>query len=245
MNRVLRIARAIAMAFLCHGLFTIAVASMAFALATGFQQGIGRLPTDFAPAANLLLAAQFPLLHSWLLTRRGHRVLRVLSPVGDGRRLAPTTYVVVGSLQLLATFWLWTPSGVVWHTPTGGGAIAAFALFASAWAFLIKALFDAGIMLQSGAAGWWALLKNRSVDYGAMPVHGLFARCRQPIYLGFALVLWTAPIHSLDWLLLTVPWSVYCIAGPRLKEARWETLYGQNFRNYRNTVPYFIPRVRP
>ena len=77
-----------------------------------------------------------------------------------------------------------------------------------------------------------------------MPTHGLFARCRQPIYLGFALVLWTAPVWSLDWLCLTVGWSVYCVVGPRLKEARWARLHGARFTEYQATVPYLLPRFR-
>ncbi len=73
---------------------------------------------------------------------------------------------------------------------------------------------------------------------------GLFAACRQPIYLGFALVLWTAPVWSLDWLLLTAPWTVYGVVGPRWKEQRWERLFGERFRAYRATVPYLLPRFR-
>ena len=77
-----------------------------------------------------------------------------------------------------------------------------------------------------------------------MPTHGLFARCRQPIYLGFALVLLTAPCWSLDWLLLAAGWCGYCAIGPRLKEARWERLFGEQFRSYRATVPFLLPRFR-
>ena len=184
--------RALAMAALCHGVFGLAVGSMAFALATGMQIGVGGLTGAAAWLANLLLVAQFPLVHSWLLGR-GRGWLARLSPFGHGSTLAPSTYAISASLQLLAAFWLWSPSGVVWHAPTGAFGVGQWTLFACAWLFLHKALFDAGLMLQTGAAGWWALLRGRKVDYGDMPTRGLFAACRQPIYLGFALVLWTAP----------------------------------------------------
>ncbi len=234
--------RALAMAALCHGVFGLAVGSMAFALATGMQFGIGGLTGAPAWLANALLVAQFPLVHSWLLGR-GRGWLARLSPFGHGATLAPSTYAISASLQLLAAFWLWSPSGVVWHAPTGAFGVGQWTLFACAWLFLHKALFDAGLMLQTGAAGWWALLRGRKVDYGDMPTRGLFAACRQPIYLGFALVLWTAPTWTPDWLLLAVGWSLYCVVGPRRKEARWQRQFGERFLSYRQSVPYLLPRL--
>ncbi len=234
-------AAAVATAVLVHSLFVAAVGSMALGLATGMQIGLGRFEDGAAAVADAILVLQFPLLHSALLTGRGRRWLARLSPVGHGRTLAVSTYVGVGSLQLLAVFWLWSPSGFVLHTPTGPVGLLQYALFAGAWGFLVKALFDAGIALQSGAAGWLALWRGRAVDHGGMPTRGLFAACRQPIYLGFALVLWTAPTWSLDWLGLGAGWTLYCLLGPRLKEARWEALFGDRFRDYRRKVPYFLP----
>jgi protein-S-isoprenylcysteine O-methyltransferase Ste14 len=239
-----RIAAALLMALLVHTLFGLAVGSMALALATGLQLGRGGLDGPASVVANLLLVLQFPIVHSLLLSKRGRPLLQRLSPVGHGRTLAVSTYVLVGSLQLLLTFWAWSPSDVVWHSPAGVAGGLQYALFAGAWLFLVKALWDAGLGLQSGAAGWWALLRNRPVDFGGMPTGGLFARCRQPIYLGFAMVLWTAPTWTPDWLLLTAGWTAYCVVGPRFKESRWEALFGARFRDYRSTVPYFLPRFR-
>jgi protein-S-isoprenylcysteine O-methyltransferase Ste14 len=98
--------------------------------------------------------------------------------------------------------------------------------------------------VQAGAVGWWALLRDRPVDYGDMPTTGLFARCRQPIYLGFALVLVSAPCWTPDWLLLATVWVGYCVVGPVWKERRWERLFGDRFRAYRATVPFLLPRFR-
>jgi protein-S-isoprenylcysteine O-methyltransferase Ste14 len=217
---------------------------MAFALATGLQLGRGPLSGPFAAIADALLVLQFPLVHSFLLSRRGDAVLRRLSPVGHGRTLRISSFALFGSLQLLLTFWAWSPTGVVWHEPHGASGAVQWGLFAAAWTFLVKALWDAGLAVQSGAAGWLALLRGRSVRFGPMPTAGLFARCRQPIYLGFALVLWTAPTWSPDWLSLAAAWSVYCVVGPRLKEARWQRLFGERFVAYRATVPYLLPRFR-
>jgi protein-S-isoprenylcysteine O-methyltransferase Ste14 len=235
-------ARAVAMALLCSVLFAAAVGSMALALATGLQLGRGGLTGFGAVAVDLLLVLQFPIVHSLLLSASGRPWLARLSPFGHGRVLATSTYTLLASCQLLATFWLWSPSGVVWSSPSGA-AIARWTLFGLAWVFLQKALWDAGLALQTGAAGWWALLRGRPVNYGDLPTRGLFARCRQPIYFGFAAVLWTAPTWSLDWLALATVWSAYCFFGPRRKEVRWQQVFGARFTAYRATVPYFVPRT--
>jgi protein-S-isoprenylcysteine O-methyltransferase Ste14 len=235
---------ALVMAAVCHAAFVLAVGSMAWALASGMQIGHGSLTGVPAAIANGLLLLQFPILHSLLLSRRGAGTLRRLSPVGHGRTLAITTFALFGSVQLLATFWLWSPSGVTWHSPEGTVGMLQWAVFGLAWLFLIKALHDAGLGVQSGAAGWWALLRGKAVNFGSMPSGGLFRGCRQPIYLGFAMVLWTAPTWSLDWLLLSLVWGSYCAIGPLLKEARWLRMYGSQFAEYRASVPYLLPRLR-
>lgn len=239
-----RVAAALAMAVVCQGTFLAAVTSMILALACGMQLGRGQLTGGSAALANLALTLQFPLLHSFLLSARGRPLLQRLSPVGYGRILLVSTYVVVAAGQLLATFWLWSPTGTIWHRPSGLVGGGQWALFALSWLYLGKALADAGLALQTGAAGWWALLRDRSVAYGGLPTAGLFRYCRQPIYLGFALVLWTAPVQTPDWLLLAGVWSFYCVAAPLLKEARWERRFGDAFRVYRAAVPYLLPRFR-
>ncbi len=244
MQRGREVLAAVVIALCCHAAFVGAVGSMAYCLAVGLQAGYGTLAGAAAMWCDLLLVLQFPLLHSWLLSRRGRAAVRRLSPVGHGGTLAVTTYALLASLQLLLTFWAWSPSHVVWHTPSGLVGIAQWSAFVAAWLFLQKALWDAGLAVQSGAAGWWALARGRAVDYGRMPTQGLFARCRQPIYLGFAMVLWFAPVWSLDWLLLAVGWSAYCVVGPLWKEARWARLFGDRFTSYRATVPYLLPRFR-
>mgnify|MGYP000904109709 FL=1 len=222
-----------------------AVAAMAVSLATGLQVGLGSVDGGLAIVANLLLVAQFPLLHSWLLGARGRHVVARLSPFGHGRTLASSTYALITSLQLLLVFGLWTPSGIVWHTPTGWLGAAQWIAFVLAWAFLGKAMHDAGLGLQTGAAGWLALWRRHPVDYGGMPTDGLFRACRQPIYLGFGLVLLTAPTWSLDWLLLAGGWLLYCVLGPLHKEARWLRHHGSKFAAYKATVPYLLPRLWP
>lgn len=228
---------------LTHAGFVLAVVSMAWALSRGMHVGLGRLEGTRRWIANGALLVQFPLLHSLLLGRRGARVLARLAPTGMGRSLSTTTFSALAALQLCATFWLWSPSSSgAWHA-SGAPAIALIAAHVVAWTFLVVALHDAGLGLQTGWIGWRALLKGREPAYPPMPERGLFALCRQPIYLGFLLVLWTGPTWSVDRLALGGVWGVYCLLAPRLKERRHARIHGERFAAYRRRVPYMIPRM--
>lgn len=229
------------MGLTCHLVFAAAILSMMYAMFHGLTRGLGSVPYPWAIAVNLALILQFPVAHSLLLSRRGLGVLGRLVPGAHGRTLGTTTYAIIASLQLLGLFWLWTPSGVVWWRAEGTALLAVASAYALAWLLLAKAIFDAGVELQSGALGWLSLLAKRAPRFPDMPTLGLFRVIRQPIYLAFAMTLWTVPVWTPDQLALAVLWTSYCIAAPVLKERRFTTQYGDRFASYRERVPYMVP----
>jgi protein-S-isoprenylcysteine O-methyltransferase Ste14 len=237
-----RIALALLAGLVCHLLFGAAILSMIYAMFHGLSRGLGHLPWPWALAANLALILQFPLMHSFLLSRRGSRLLAVMLPGAHGATLSTTVYATIASLQLLAMFWLWTPSGVIWWRAEGPALYLMTTVYALAFALLAKAIFDAGVELQSGALGWLALLADKAPRFPDMPTLGLFRLVRQPIYLAFACTLWTVPTWTPDQLALALLWSAYCVLAPRFKEARFEQRYGERWRQYRQRTPYFLPR---
>ena len=239
-----RIAFAIGLGVLCHGLFAVAVLSMIVAMFFGLSESLGQVPWPWALLANLGLIVQFPLAHSVLLTGRGGRVLSRMMPGPYGATLATTTYAIIASAQLLALFALWTPSGIVWWRAEGAAFWAICAAYAASWLLLGKASFDAGAEVQSGALGWMSLLARIRPVFPDMPTLGLFRVIRQPIYLAFALTLWTVPVWTPDQLALAVCFSGYCLLAPRLKERRFAARYGEQFDRYKMAVPYILPTVR-
>ena len=77
-----------------------------------------------------------------------------------------------------------------------------------------------------------------------MPTRGMFRFVRQPIYVAFALTLWTVPTITPDGLAVAIVLTGYCLIGPLFKEARFVRLFGAPFLRYRETVPYWLPRRR-
>ncbi len=239
-----RVRLALAWGMLCHGLFALGVGGMAVAMFLGMTAGFGWLPQPWATGANALLILQFPLVHSLLLGRRGRSVLARLAPAPHGATLATTTYAMIASVQLIALFWLWTPSGIVWWRAEGAAFWALCAAYAGSWLLLGRAIWDGGPELQSGALGWMSLAQGVRPRFPDMPETGLFAVIRQPIYVAFALTLWTVPVWTPDQAALATVLTAYCLLAPRWKERRFAALYGDRFANYRARVPYALPFPR-
>ena len=236
-----RIALALIFGALCHTLFAVGVLAMILAMFFGLIKSFGTVPWPWAALANAALIVQFPVAHSLLLTGRGGRVLARLIPGPHGQTLATTTYAIIASAQLLALFALWTPSGIVWWRAEGVAFWMVSAAYATSWLILLKASFDAGAEVQSGALGWMSLLARIRPVFPDMPTQGLFRLIRQPIYVAFAMTLWTVPVWTPDQLALAVSFSAYCVLAPRLKERRFAARYGARFDRYRAEVPYILP----
>jgi methanethiol S-methyltransferase len=237
-----RITLALLFGLVVHSVFFVAVLAMISAMYFGMNRSIGSVAWPYAILANALLVVQFPLLHSFFLTGPGMRWLARLVPGPHEITLRTTTYAIVASLQLIALFALWTPSGIVWWSAEGWALWGLSLAYATAWLLLLKASWDAGAEVQAGALGWMSLMKNVAPRFPNMPTTGLFRVIRQPIYVAFALTLWTVPVWTPDQLALAISLTIYCLAAPLLKERRFAARYGEQFQRYRDRVPYVLPK---
>jgi methanethiol S-methyltransferase len=237
--------RAVALCYgvVCHASFGLGVGVMMVAMFFGMSRSLGSLHAPYSWIANAVLIAQFPLAHSALLTSRGRRLLTRLAPRGMGATLATTVYCTIGAIQVLALFALWSPSGTIWWRAHGAALAVLVVLYATSWLLLGKSMRDAGLALQTGSLGWTALLCGRQPVYPPMPQTGLFRLTRQPIYVSFALTLWTVPTWTPDQLVVAVVLTAYCLFGPLFKEARYRRVYGVAFDGYAGGVPYWLPRL--
>mgnify|MGYP006073832989 CR=1 FL=1 len=227
----------------CHLTFAAAVLAMLIAMFFGMSQSFGTVSGIWSVVANAALIAQFPLIHSLLLSPRGSSILAKLAPSAFAPTLSTTTYATVASVQLLALFALWTPSGIIWWQAEGAAFTFICICYGLSWALLIWASYDAGAEVQSGALGWMSLAQNIKPVFPDMPTTGLFSIIRQPIYVSFALTTWTVPVWTPDQLFLAVALTAYCLLAPRLKERRFKQRYGDQFEEYKRNVPYAIPRL--
>lgn len=244
MSRRFEILVATSLGIVCHVAFVAGVGIMMVVLFSGMTLALGRVAEPWAFVTNAALLLQFPLLHTALLSRRGSTVLRSLAPGQLGVQLMSTTYALIASIQTGLLFLAWTPSGhVLWRAPYGVFAVFV-ALYATAWMLLLKAIVDAGFALQTGLLGWRAVVRGEPPAYPPMPTRGLFRWIRQPIYVAFALTLWTVPTITVDGLTVATVLTAYCLIGPLFKEARFRRRFGADFTSYSAVTPYWFPRLQ-
>jgi len=227
----------------CHLAFAAAVGVMMWKLYRGLSGGPS-LPFPQALAWDALLILQFPLIHSLLLTPAGARFLGRLAPLGLGADLKTTTFALVASLQILFALLAWSPLGPVWREFHGPLALFSSTLYLGGWLLLLKSMSDAGLGVQMGYLGWLAVFRNQRPAYPPFRERGSLRYSRHPMYLAYAIILWTGPVWSLDHLLLAGVWSLYCVLAPLHKESRTLRRSGPAYASYRKRVPYFIPRFR-
>ncbi len=239
-----RVAVAVCYGLVCHVSFVLAVATMIAAMFFGMSRSLGVLQGPWSWIANAALLAQFPVLHSVLLTNRGRAVLARLAPSGTGSTLSTTTYVTIASCQVFALFAFWSPIGTIWWQAHGAALVVLICLYAASWLLLGKSMADAGLSVQTGSLGWFALLRSKRPVYPKMPTTGLFRFTRQPIYVSFTLTLWTVPTWTPDQLIVASVLTAYCVFAPLLKEARFRRIHGAAFDAYARSVPYWLPFPR-
>lgn len=234
---------ALAYGIVCHLLFGLAIATMAAALFTGLQIGLGTLHGGAAILANGALLLSFPVFHTKLLTPKGRRFMGHLVPLGIGPKLSWTVFSTISSLHLLAVFWLWSPSGIVWWRLAGWPRIIMGIAALGAWLLLRESMAQSQISVQTGYIGWSSVFFNRKATYNPFSTTGLYRHVRQPIYISFTLVLWLTGTMTPDLFALATGWIVYCVVGSHLKEKRFLRCFGEEFRRYQEKVPFWIPRI--
>ena len=226
---------------ICHSTFFLAGLSMLWVLYNGFTVSFGYFDFPFNIMFNFFLLMQFPILHSFLLTNTGRKILRLFSPKNFDKTLETTNYATIASIQLLLLFLLWSPSNIIFYDLEYPDNILNSLLFIISWVLLSISSFQAGYQVQTGSLGWTSMFFLRKPKFPPMPTQGLFKLIRQPIYFSFCIVLWTSPTMTLDLFFLAFFYSLYCYFSPLLKEKRFTKLYGEAFLNYKKNTPYFFP----
>ena len=225
----------------CHVTFVISGLCMFWVLYNGFTVSLGSVSYPLSIIINILLLLQFPILHSFLLTNSGRRVLRFFAPTKYADTLETTIYATIASIQLLVLFLLWSPSNILIYDLKYPFNVLNFLFFILGWILLGISSFQAGYKVQTGSLGWTSMFLSEKPKFPPMPINGLFKLIRQPIYFSFCIVLWTSPTMTIDLFFLAFFYSLYCFFSPLLKEKRFTKLYGEAFLRYKKNTPYFFP----
>ena len=74
--------------------------------------------------------------------------------------------------------------------------------------------------------------------------NGFYGVVRHPLYLLSILFFVFNPVMTVQWMLLTICSSIYFIIGAHIEEKRFLDDFGEEYRNYKQTVPFLFPNLK-
>jgi methanethiol S-methyltransferase len=196
-------------------------------------------PSSVALCIDLQLLGLFVAQHSAMARRGFKRVLTGHIPP----LLERSTYVLCSSLVLVLLFAAWQPlPAVVWRAVDPRAVAAIRALSAFGW-LIVFGTFLSGHFEWFGRKRVVLNFAGRVASAIPLRTPGLYRLVRHPLYLGFMLAFWSAPVMTAGHLLFAGAMTAYMFVGIWLEERDLVAFFGDQYRQYRARVAMLLPGI--
>lgn len=217
-----------------------------FLYAVGFLGNFGvpksidsgpQLPLMQALAINLALLGLFAVQHSIMARQWFKKIWTRMVPTVVER----STYVLFSSVAMFLLFWKWQPlGGVVWSVENTAGRIALYGLFAAGWLLVLAATFLINHFDLFGLRQVWLYLLGRPYTSLKFSTPGLYRYVRHPLYVGWLLTFWAAPVMTAAHLVFAISTTAYILLAIQFEERDLVRLH-KEYAEYRRQVPMLLP----
>jgi protein-S-isoprenylcysteine O-methyltransferase Ste14 len=196
------------------------------------------VPTIEAVIVNLLLMSLFAVQHSVMARKPFKRWWTQFVPHSVER----SVYVLLSSLVLILLFWQWRPMpAIVWQVADPTAAMALMALSFVGWVLVFTSTFLINHFELFGLHQVAANLAGRTLPAPRFRTPVLYKVVRHPIYLGFIVAFWAAPVMTVGHLLFAAVTTAYIFVGIFLEERDLVAQFGDDYKRYRARVGMLIP----
>jgi protein-S-isoprenylcysteine O-methyltransferase Ste14 len=230
-----------------YGIAAYGIFFVVFLFAIGFVEGMGVPktidsggvgPPARALVVNLVLLSIFALQHSVMARPQFKRWWTQFVP----RPVERTTYVLAASLALALLIWQWQPMPApVWQI--GNPALALTVTGVSFFGFLIV-LTSTFLINHFELFGLHQVANNltgRAMPEPRFRTPLLYRFMRHPLYLGFIIAFWATPNMTIGHLLFAAVTTAYIFVGIWLEERDLISVFGDEYRRYKNQVSMLLP----
>jgi len=232
---------------LLYGLAAYLVFFFAFLYAIGFVEGLWVpktidtgpvVPMTEALIVNLVLMSLFAVQHSVMARRQFKEWWTQYVPKSVER----STYVLFASLALVLLFWQWRPMpDVMWQVANPSAAMAITGLSFVGWLLVLTSTFLINHFELFGVHQVVNNLAGRSMSEPRFKTPVLYKVVRHPIYLGFIIAFWAAPVMTVGHALFAAVTTAYIFVGIWLEERDLTELFGDEYRRYKERVAMLVP----
>jgi protein-S-isoprenylcysteine O-methyltransferase Ste14 len=222
---------------------------VAFLYAVGFVSGVvvpktidtgAVVPLTEALIVNILLMSLFAIQHSVMARPGFKRWWTQFVP----RAIERSTYVLFATLALLLLLWQWRPiPSVVWETTDVVAIVALTGLSLTGWVIVLTSTFMINHFELFGLHQVFNNLAGRQMGEARFKTPMLYKLVRHPIYLGFIIAFWAAPVMTAGHFLFAAVTTAYIFVGIMLEEHDLVDQFGDEYRNYRERVGMLAPKV--
>jgi protein-S-isoprenylcysteine O-methyltransferase Ste14 len=232
-----------------YGAVAYALFLVTFVYAIGFISGLlvpktidsGPVgPLSEALVVNILLLGLFAVQHS-VMARKGFKRwwTQIVSPAVER-----STFVLFATLALILLLWQWRPMPtVIWQVNDLTVAMALTGLSLFGWVIVLASTFMINHFELFGLHQVANHLLGRRMGEVRFKTPMLYKLVRHPIYLGFIIAFWVAPVMTLGHLLFAAVTTAYIFVGIMLEERDLVDQFGNEYRNYREQVGMLTPKL--
>ncbi|MBZ9921978.1 isoprenylcysteine carboxylmethyltransferase family protein [Mesorhizobium sp. BR1-1-7] len=195
-------------------------------------------PLAEALIVNVLLMSLFAVQHSVMARRQFKKwwTRRIPKPIER------STYVLLASLALDLLFWQWRPiPAVLWQVTDPTVATAILGMSFVGWVLVFTSTFLINHFELFGLHQVANNFVGRDMPSVRFRTPVLYKFVRHPIYLGFIIAFWMAPIMTFGHLFFAAVTTAYILVGISLEERDLIEMFGDEYRRYRSRVSMLIP----
>jgi protein-S-isoprenylcysteine O-methyltransferase Ste14 len=197
-------------------------------------------PIALALAIDGALLAVFALQHSVMARPWFKRAWTRIVPEPVER----STYVLFSSLALLLVFWLWRPiGGVVWQVENEFLFAAVAMSYVAGLLIVLASTFMINHFDLFGLRQVSLYLVGRPYTHLEFRTPFFYRYVRHPLYVGWLLTFWSAPVMTVAHLFFAVMTTAYILVAIRFEEADLVAVHGEKYSRYRTHVPMIVPAV--